>query len=75
MQMLRQWDDPGSAVYQLRGGGRFITQESINQALDENRFGQKPRDSGDLDRDPYRQRLDHLRYSPRMTDITIKDRF
>lgn len=75
MQMLRQWDDPDSAVYQLRGGGRFITQGSINQALDENRFGEKPRERADIDRDPYRQRSDNLRYSPRMTDITIKDRF
>ncbi len=37
--MLKQWDDPNSAVYQMRDGERLMTRRTIREAGQENQFG------------------------------------
>lgn len=37
--MLKQWDDPNSAVYQMRDGERLMTRRTIREAAQENQFG------------------------------------
>lgn len=39
-EMLKQWDDPNSATYQMRDGERLMNRRTIREAAQENQFGQ-----------------------------------